>query len=67
MMFFNSRIYFTVVSDPVDDEGDDCDDVGIAYVDLIQVGIRHHFQLFYFVTFRRPVEFIFLMAYVFLT
>ena len=46
------RIFFTVVSDPTVDkdeenedeidedesEGDDCEDVGIAYVDLIQVG-----------------------------
>jgi len=29
------RIFFTVVSDPMDDN--DCEDVGIAYVDLIQL------------------------------
>lgn len=31
------RLFFTVVSDPMDDEDEDCDDVGIAYVDLIQM------------------------------
>ena len=31
------RIFFTVVSEPVHDEEEDCKDVGIAYVDLIQV------------------------------
>ena len=31
------RLFFTVVSDPMDDENAECEDIGIAYVDLIQV------------------------------
>ena len=31
------RVFFTVVSDPIDDEALECEDVGIAYVDLIQL------------------------------
>ena len=31
------RVFFTVVSDPVDDDTAECEDVGIAYVDLIQL------------------------------
>ena len=31
------RVFFTVVSDPIDDESLECEDVGIAYVDLIQL------------------------------
>lgn len=39
MMIFNRffRIFFTVVSDPMDEEDEECEDVGIAYVDLLQV------------------------------
>ena len=33
------RIFFTVVSDPMDEDEDDCEDVGIAYLDLLQVRI----------------------------
>ena len=31
------RVFFTVVTDPVDDEDQECEEVGIAYVDLIQL------------------------------